>query len=153
MAVHPDFREFFALLNDRSVRYLVIGGVAYNYHAPPRATKDIDLWVEPSIPNIGRLVAAIAEFGFPAEGLTPEDLAETSKVLMLGRVPYRIDILTRPTGLDWEPAWANRLEARFGGVRIHVLGIDDLIAAKVAAGRAHDLADAEELRAIKARSS
>ena len=36
--MNQDFAEFFALLNAKKVEFLVIGGVAYNFHAPPRAT-------------------------------------------------------------------------------------------------------------------
>src|SRR5437773_2283996 len=39
--MNPDFREFFALLIRHDVHFAVIGGVAYNHYAPPRATKDI----------------------------------------------------------------------------------------------------------------
>ena len=148
MAVHPDFREFFALLNAKKVSYLIIGGVAYNYHAPPRATKDIDVWVEPSADNLERLIEAITEFGFPTDQLDPEVLAKTSKVLMLGRVPYRIDILTRPSGVEWTSSWASRIKGLYGDVSVSILGIEELIDSKVAAGRPHDLADVELLRRL-----
>ena len=74
--MNPDFEEFFRLLTDRGVEFLLIGGVAYNYYAPPRATKDIDVWVRPSAENVRRLIAAMSEFGFPIEGVTADGLLE-----------------------------------------------------------------------------
>src|SRR5262245_54053077 len=41
--MNQDFKEFFKSLNARGVEFLVVGGVAYNFYAPPRATKDIDV--------------------------------------------------------------------------------------------------------------
>ena len=42
----PDFKEFIQSLNDKNVRYLVVGGYAVALHGHPRYTKDIDIWVE-----------------------------------------------------------------------------------------------------------
>ena len=47
--MNQDFKEFFKSLNARGVEFLVVGGVAYNFYAPPRATKDIDVWIRPTI--------------------------------------------------------------------------------------------------------
>jgi hypothetical protein len=40
-----DFKEFLKLLNDKGVRYLLIGGYAVGYHGYPRATNDMDVWI------------------------------------------------------------------------------------------------------------
>ena len=42
----PDFKEFLQLLNDHQVEYLLIGGYAVGYHGYPRATGDMDIWVD-----------------------------------------------------------------------------------------------------------
>jgi hypothetical protein len=150
--MNEDFRDFFRLLNARSIEFLVIGGVAYNFHAPPRATKDIDIWVNPEADNLRRLVAAIREFGFPAHEIDIDDLARSERVLMLGRVPNRIDVLTRPRGVDFAEAWSRRVVAHYGDVPIGLLALDDLIAAKRAAARPQDLADAARLEKIRQRN-
>ena len=145
-----DFKEFFELLNSKRIDYLVIGGVAFNFHARPRATKDIDLWVRPDRESLTRLIAAIAEFGFPVDGLDLDDLAANQRVLMLGRPPHRIDILTRPSGVVWEPCWEARVASDYSGAPVHYLSLDHLIAAKRAAGRPRDLADVAELERVRA---
>lgn len=40
-----DFEDFLDLLDRHGVRYLIIGGLAFIYHAKPRFTKDIDVWL------------------------------------------------------------------------------------------------------------
>lgn len=151
--MNEDFQGFFASLNAKQVRFLVIGGVAYNFYAPPRATKDIDVWVEPAPGNLARLKDAIAAFGFPTDDLDLAELERTAKVLMLGRVPNRIDVLTRPTGVDWDGAWSRRRPSRYGTAEIHFIDRADLIAAKKAAGRPRDLADVATLEAIARRDA
>ena len=59
---HPGFEEFIASLNERGVRYLVIGAHAVAFHARPRAAKDLDLFVAPTVANARRLLAALADF-------------------------------------------------------------------------------------------
>ena len=45
------FKEFVALLNDKQVRYLVIGGYAVGFHSRPKFTDDIDIWIDNSLEN------------------------------------------------------------------------------------------------------
>ena len=45
MVLNQDFREFIEQLNDKKVKYLVVGGYAVAYHGYPRYTKDIDFWI------------------------------------------------------------------------------------------------------------
>ena len=60
-----DFEDLLLLLHEHEARYLIIGGLAFIYHAKPRYTKDMDLWVEPEPGNIQRANRALAEFGRP----------------------------------------------------------------------------------------
>ena len=57
-----DYEEFIAALNDHGVRYLVIGAHAVAFHARPRATKDLDILLDPTPGNAGRALAALRDF-------------------------------------------------------------------------------------------
>jgi hypothetical protein len=46
MQLPEDFKEFIELMNSHGVRYVMIGGYAYNLYRNPRATGDIDLMTE-----------------------------------------------------------------------------------------------------------
>ena len=70
---------------------------------------------------------------------------------MLGRVPNRIDVITRPLGIEWEGAWSRRGSAQYGSAQIPVISRADLISSKRAAARPRDLADVSMLEAISAR--
>ncbi len=43
-----DYEELLASLNEHGVRYLVVGAHAVAFHARPRATQGLDLFIEPT---------------------------------------------------------------------------------------------------------
>jgi hypothetical protein len=69
MALHPDFRDLLSAFADGEVRYLLVGGYAVGFHARPRLTRAIDLWVDPTPDNLARVEAALRSFGAPPEVL------------------------------------------------------------------------------------
>ena len=52
-------QQVFASLERESVRYVEFGAVAMALHGLPRATEDLDLFIEPSRDNIERLKTAL----------------------------------------------------------------------------------------------
>lgn len=151
---YRDFEEFLASCNAHGVRYLVVGAHAVAFHAHPRATKDLDVYVEPTAENAERLLGAIRDFFGGAElGFTVDDVTNPDTILQLGVAPVRIDLLSSLAGVEsFERAWQRREDARYGSVDTHYMSLDDLIAAKRSAGRDQDHADLEHLeRARKAR--
>ena len=66
-------------------------------------------------------------------------------VAQFGLPPNRIDILTGVSGVTFERAWPNRVEETLEGVRVPVIGLDDLVANKRASGRDRDRADIKGL--------
>ena len=57
-----DYEEFIAALNDHGVRYLIVGAHAVAFHARPRATKDLDILLEPTRANAQKALAALRDF-------------------------------------------------------------------------------------------
>ena len=142
-----DFKELLSAFHAHGVEYLVIGGYAVGFHAEPRATKDLDVWVNPTIENARAVFKALAVFGAPLEGTKPEDFADTSIFFQMGYPPYRVDILPYIPGSPFEEAWAHRVETTIEhhGYQSYYIGLDDLILSKKATGRLQDLADVEAL--------
>ena len=124
---------------------MVVGGYAVSFHSRPRATGDIDLWVEPTAANAARVFRALRVFGAPLQGLVEADLTQPEVVYQIGVPPRRIDLLTSLTGLSFDEAWADRTPGLLGGLEVHFLGREALIRNKRALGRARDLADLESL--------
>jgi hypothetical protein len=144
--MNPDFVDLLRALLAANARFMVVGAYAVGIHGWPRATKDLDVWVEPSLENAPKLIAALKEFGAPLMGLTEEDLKEPGVGLQIGMPPLRIDILTTVSGLTFAEAWATHVEPQVTeGLRCPVIGLDALLANKRASGRAQDLADVAAL--------
>lgn len=142
--VNSDFEGFLELLNTHAVEYLVIGGYAVGFHAVPRFTKDLDVLVRPQPANAERVIAALTAFIGPPD-ISVERLSSPDLVLMLGIPPTRIDVLTSISGVAFEEAWPRRVEGPYGGQTVWFIGREDLIAAKLAAGREQDLIDVRRL--------
>ncbi|MHB1843836.1 MAG: DUF6036 family nucleotidyltransferase [Deltaproteobacteria bacterium] len=127
------------------VDYLLIGGHAVSLHGHARFTKDLDLWIRPTVENLSRARRALVEFGAPDALLRHLDSAAPEDVLWMGAPPLRIDLVKGVPGGDFEAAWRSRLQASWDGVAVSVVGLDDLIALKRASGRPQDLVDADAL--------
>ena len=143
--MNPDFAALLRELSAAEARFMVVGGYAVSFHSRPRATGDIDVWVEPTAANAARVFRALRAFGAPLQGLVEADLAQPEVVYQIGVPPRRIDLLTSLTGLSFDEAWAERTPGLLGGLEVHFLGREALIRNKRALGRARDLADLESL--------
>lgn len=149
MVLNQDFKEFIKLLNEKKVKYLIIGGYAVAYHGYPRYTKDLDLWVWMDKTNAEQLIESFKSFGFESLGLKVEDFLDPENIIQLGYPPNRIDLLTDVKALDFQESYQNRKEVEYEGIKFDFLNLDDLIKTKKATGRLQDLADAEQLKKIQ----
>lgn len=136
-----DWTEFLSALISHRVRFVIVGGHAVAGHGEPRLTEDLDVFVERSAANARKLRQALIEFGFGNVAPTSTELARPRKVFMLGRKPWRIDILTSIDGVSFEQAWKTRVKAEFVVAPLYVIGRNMLMKNKRAAGREKDLAD------------
>jgi len=143
--MNRDFAEMLAGLSAAGADFMVIGAHAVAVHARPRATGDLDIWIRPTGENAQRVWAALIAFGAPLDQLTLDDLTSDDLVFQIGVEPNRIDILTTIGGVAFADAWARRTMVELWGMRVPVIGREDLVASKRAAGRPQDLADLAEL--------
>ena len=150
-----DYEEFIAALNVHGVRYLVVGAHAVALHARPRATKDLDILIDPRSSNARRVLAALRDFfGGVDLGYSTEDLTDPGWIVQLGVAPVRIDLISHLPGCpSFSAAWKNRVQARFGSVPANYIGLDDLISAKEAVRRPQDEADLRILERAKRGAS
>jgi hypothetical protein len=142
----PDWNEFISLLFVHRVRFLIVGAHALAANGRPRATQDLDIWVEPTPANAERICAALTAFGFVALGAAKAEFAQPNRMATLGRPPLRIDVMTSIDGVSFEDAWEERLEAPFGDHAVAFLGRRLLIENKLSTGRTKDRLDVELLR-------
>ena len=145
MCVNSDFADLLRALSAAEARFLVVGAYAVGRYTRPRATGDLDLWVDPSKPNAAAVHGALRAFGAPLAELDEAELTEPNMVFQIGVVPGRVDLLTGLTALEFSPCYSRREMGVLGGVEVAFLSREDLIRNKRAVGRPRDLADAAEL--------
>lgn len=145
--MNQDYTDFVAALLAEQARFLIVGAHALAAHGVPRATVDLDIWIESDQANARRVWRALAAFGAPLESLdvSEADFLKPDVVAQFGLPPNRIDVLTGVSGLSFPEAWEGRMVSEFGGLRAPFLGRDAFIRNKRASGRTKDLADIEAL--------
>ena len=145
--MNPDFVDFLNALLKAEARFLVVGAHALAVHGVPRATGDIDIWIDRSPSNVALVWQAMAAFGVPAAamGVRLADLEAPDTVVQIGLPPRRIDVLTDVTGLTFDTAWVARVVHRIDTLDVPFLGREDLVRNKRATGRYKDLGDIEAL--------
>jgi len=149
----PDFKELFELLNSARVKYLVLGGYAVIHYGYRRATDDLDIWISPDRDNAEKVSQALQGFGFSAGKVKPSMFVDKGSVFIIGREPTRIDLLTQPSGIDFETCYARRNTVEWDGVPIPLVSLEDLRANKQASGREKDLADMKGLSTVETREA
>jgi predicted nucleotidyltransferase len=159
------YEPIFKILNAAGVRYVVVGGVATLLHGYARLTADVDLAVDLAPHEALKMIRALVDKGFRpqvpvsaemfADPAVREEWLKEKHMRAFSLVdhtnPMRvIDVLLKPE-VPFEELLARSQKAVVGETTVRVASLDDLIALKRFAGRSQDLADIEELEAIRRR--
>jgi hypothetical protein len=149
-----DQRDLLLAFNAHNVRYLIIGGYAYSHYTEPRATKDLDVFIDSSPENASRVFDALVRFGAPLAGMTVADFQDGKSWFQIGVALSRIDVIQSIDAVDFDTAWDSSEQGLAANdIPVRYISVDDLIRNKLAVGRLRDLADVEDLRAAIAATS
>jgi hypothetical protein len=146
MKLPQDFVDLIGACATNGVEYLIVGGYAVSYHARPRSTKDLDLWVRGSSENLARLGRALVEFGAPTSIAQAASTLSETEVLFFGQPPYRVDILRTIDGVSFDEAYPKRITVTIDGVDVTFADRETILRNKLASGRPQDLADVDALK-------
>lgn len=143
-----DIPRLLKLLNEKKVKFVIIGATAFPVHGFVRDTLDIDIFIEPTRENAEKTYAALKAFGYDLTDLSVDELLE-KKALFRGYV-VEADIHPFVTGIaSFNDVWTGRIEGTLGGIPVFFADLDSLIKMKEAAGRPKDLEDLKSLRELK----
>ena len=144
--------SLFAALFEAGVEYAVVGGVAVNAHGFVRNTRDLDIFLRPTVENAEAAFRALQALGAQLEGLDATDLLADDAHYQLETEHGRIDLLPSIGDMPFDQVWLNRVDAVVDGVTVHFISKDDLIENKRQVGRSIDLADVEQLTLLSEES-
>ena len=145
--MNQDFVALLRAFNAANVRFLVVGAYAVTFYTRPRATADIDLWVDPTADNAARVMRALRVFGAPLQKVAESDFARPGITFQIGIAPRRIDVLTELSGIHFDQAWPDRVQSELGECPADFIGRQALILNKRASGRPKDRIDLAVLEA------
>jgi hypothetical protein len=152
MKTEKDFEELLKLFNKNKVRYCIVGAYAVAFHAEPRYTKDMDIFVEPDKDNARRIIRSLKEFGFGSLSLEEKDLIRKGRVIQLGYEPLRVDLMTSIDGCGFKEVWAGRVTGIYGKQKAIFIGLNELIKNKKKSGRKQDDVDISILKSWKKKA-
>ena len=135
------------LLNAEEARYVVVGAMAMQLWGTSRATRDIDILIDPTLENAERVLRALRRLPFGvAADIDARDVLRRA-VTMIGDTP-NVDVLTRAWNLRWSDAEMTLTVFTVDGVLIPTVSLAHLIESK-RTGRTQDLADIEVIEALR----
>ncbi len=146
MTLIEELSALVVALDEARVEYALVGGLAVAVWGVPRATKDIDLLVERADAERAAGVAKSCGYtldAFPMEFEDGMEMRRLNKIESDGTL-LTVDFLL--VGAAQRSVWEGRQRVPFQAGSISVASRDGLIAMKLAAGRAQDLADVQKLR-------
>lgn len=142
--------KLFESLNAKKVEYLLIGGTLAIAYGVPRTTKDIDIFLRPTLDNAKLLLQALENFGMGTSTLvTPDEICKTEVTIFKDFI--RLDVLTQVKGIHFDECIKNKFDLQVGSLSVPSLNLDDLIKSKKAAGRTSDLEDIRILESIQSK--
>lgn len=135
-------RELSAVLRERGVSWYLFGAQAVVLYGLPRLTADVDVTVRIARGEVMPLVASLREAGFALRVADVDDFLSRTQVLPFLHVSsgLPLDLVVAGSGLE-EEFLRGAKELDLEGVRVPVIRPEDLVVAKILAGRPKDLAD------------
>jgi hypothetical protein len=121
-----------AHLERAAVPYMVTGSIASTYHGEARATRDLDIVIDPSPAALDRLVADLIAAGFYVDAEAARSAFETrTEFNAIGPDASKIDFIirrNRPFSLE---EFGRRRPADLLGTPGYIATVEDMIVAKL----------------------
>lgn len=152
-----NINTFIELANKHSVRMLMVGGGAVNFHGYQRHSAGVDFWIDTKEENFRKLVLVFNDMGYELTDF-PEAVKNQQQNISVKFSPedLYLELITNfSVNKSFDQAYAEAESATVKGnpfLKWHVLSFDDLITSKAKSRRPKDLLDIQELQRIKAKS-
>lgn len=130
--------RFIELVNEHSVRMLMVNGGAVNFHGYQRHSADADFWIAATTANFKKLVAVFRDMDYDIDDF-PDDVKNQLKNISVKFSPedLNLELITKfSTTTSFKDAFARSKKATIKGnpiLKWRVLSYEDLIASKLKA--------------------
>lgn len=118
-------------LEETGIPYMLTGSLASTFHGEPRSTRDIDIVIEPTPDDLGRLLARLR-----ADGMYVDEEAAMTAVRVRGQFnaiagDAKVDFIVRKDTPFARAEFERRARVQLPDVEGHVVTVEDLILAKL----------------------
>jgi predicted nucleotidyltransferase len=156
------YEEIFREFQKQKVKYVLVGGIAVNLLGGMRSTADLDILVEMSDDNLGKIVEILTSQGYRVkQPVDPMKISDTRtrqdwiKKRHMKAFNFckegelkEVDIVIE-SPVSFEEAKKSALRIKVDDLTLPVISMDNLIKMKKKTGRTIDDLDIEELNKIK----
>ncbi len=149
--MEASFEKLLALLAERSIRFVVVGGVAVAIQGYVRLTEDVDILVDGASGNIERMLKVLSGYGEGfARELSADDFTDQEGAIRIVEETeqMQIDIFTLISGQRFAEVFRDADQVEIDGHVIAVASKRSLIAWKEQSQREKDRLDAIALRQL-----
>lgn len=149
------FLAFLTAMQKREVRYMLIGGIAVNFHGVNRSTQDMDIWLAPTNSNRDLFYKVLLDLKYTENEITDlknQDFTSIFKCT-IGEMPDTIDCLTIVHhNISFDDAEKVMIKHDIGnGLMLNVVDYDFLRKMKLLTHREKDWYDVSRLDEFKKR--
>ncbi len=156
------YKEELKDFNKSHLRYIIVGGMAFNLLGGFRATADLDILIEMTETNLSKLIKILRTHGYRLlQPINPMDILDHSKKKNLikhknmkaisflkDNTLNQVDVIIE-SPVSFALAQKSVVLLKVDGLRLPVVGIDELMTMKKTAWRPIDQADVAELKILK----
>lgn len=157
------YEEILRAFQAEKVKYILVGGIAFNLLGGTRNTLDMDILVEMTDDNLCKLVNILKRAGYSvkqpvdpmgiADKETREDWIKNKNMKAFnfykGERSYEeVDIII-DSPVTYEEASKDALKLKVKGLTLNVISHDNFIKMKEKAGRDKDKKDADDIKIIR----
>jgi len=119
-------------LDAAGVPYMVTGSLVSSYHGEPRATRDVDIVIDPTVDGLERFVDAMIAADFHVDRhVAREALAQRSQFNAIGADATKVDFIIRRDRPFSIEEFGRRAPADLLGTPGFVVTAEDLVIAKL----------------------
>jgi len=146
-----EHRKLIADLLAEGVEFILVGGYAVNYHGYNRTTGDMDIWLKPDNNNKIKVLKALEKNNIDHEDLLVIKELDFTEALVFSawESPYKVDFLTKVSGVTYVDADKEKVIARIEGLSMPIININHLVLSKISTGRTQDKNDIEKLQQVR----
>jgi len=146
------YKETLESLIKNQVQFMIVGGYAVNSYGFMRSTGDMDIWINIDLDNLDKIATSIQQLGYkkPDCDIAIHELKRNKNISLKEGEYFKVEFISLLSSqIKFDSAFERKVIKKLLGLKVPVVGFNDLCELKLKSGRDKDLLDVHELRKIR----